>query len=198
MDTRQQYRCKILLLVALFITSVSLSQKPAFGIKAGFAFSNSTITRSNQYPGSASNETSPIGSFLAGVYVDVPVAEKILFRPEVVKVSKGVMQHRMQYNYPDRFPYIDFPMNFLYQIKSTKGRFIIGGGPSIGIPLNKSFRDYQVKTEFGANGLMGYELPIGVSLNANYNYGLNNVSNNNRYISKITNRYLGIALGYTF
>ncbi len=44
---------------------------------------------------------------------------------------------------------------------------------------------------------MGYELPIGVSLNANYNYGLNNVSNST-YINKITNRYLGIALGYTF
>ncbi len=87
-------------------------------------------------------------------------------------------------------------MNFLYQIKSTKGRFIIGGGPSIGIPLNNKSRQ-PVKTEFGVNGLMGYELPIGVSLNANYNYGLNNVSNST-YINKITNRYLGIALGYTF
>jgi hypothetical protein len=45
---------------------------------------------------------------------------------------------------------------------------------------------------------MGYEIPIGFSLNLNYTHGLVNVSGVREYMPVFRNRSFGIAVGYTF
>lgn len=66
------------------------------------------------------------------------------------------------------------------------------------IPIRDYYTTYSLKPEFGVNGLIGYELAIGFSLNLNYNYGLSNASKDKQYVTKISNHYLGVTLGYSF
>lgn len=50
--------------------------------------------------------------------------------------------------------------------------------------------------DFGANVLVGYQLPSGLFINAHYNYGFSNINPNSGAESK--NRYFGIGIGYFF
>jgi len=173
--------------------------KPVFGIKAGLALSNATInqTDTNSNP----LKTSPRTGVLGGIYVDVPLGKELIFRPEADIVSKGIREkydYSSSSDYPVIFTYIDFPLNIFYKKNYTNGHLIAGGGPVIGIPLKDYYSIYPLKTEFSINGLIGYELAIGFSLNLNYTYGLSNASSNKQLISKISNRYLGITVGYSF
>ena len=180
-----------------FITQYSFGQKPTIGIKFGLALSNATIDPLNIYDNfKTSGKTSVVG----GIYLNVPSSKKLIFRPGAEVVGKGAKQSYDTYGYsaPIRFTYIDFPINTLYKINCASGYLLAGGGPVIGVPVNREFSQYPLKTEFGVNGIVGYEIPIGASLNLNYTYGLNNVNKDNQFVSKISNRYLGITIGYTF
>lgn len=182
---------KNILLIPLFITNLSFGQKPVFGIKAGLALANATIKPANPDPYNPYYTTSTKVGALAGIYLDIFSGNKIIFRPGAEVVSKGT-------GGGNNFIFVDFPLNILYKIKYTTGYFIAGGGPSIGVPINDYYHLYPLKTEFGVNGLIGYQLAIGFSFNLNYSYGLSNANKSNQFISKISNRYLGITLGYSF
>ena len=180
---------KSILLITLFITKFSFGQKPVIGIKAGLAFANATIKQAdpNAYNPDYPTRTGP----LAGIYLDIFSGQKIILRPGAEVVIKGPGEGI-------NFTFVDFPLNILYKIKYATGHFVAGGGPSIGVPINDSYSSYPLKTEFGVNGLIGYQLEIGFSLNLNYTYGLSNANKSNQFISKISNRYLGITVGYSF
>ena len=176
----------------------SFGQKPAIGIRAGLAFSNTTINSTDM---AANFNHSTRTSILGGIYLDVPSGKSVIFRPGVEIISKGVRRKyndTYNYEYPLKFTFIDFPINILYKINFSEGHLIAGGGPVIGIPINDEFSQYSLKTEFSINGIVGYVIPIGFSLNLNYTYGLSNANKDNQFISKISNRYLGITVGYTF
>lgn len=190
------------LIITFFVTQFSFGQKPTIGIKAGLAFSNVTInpTTPNSYF-SSSGRTRVLG----GVYLNVPSGKKLIFRPGAEIVFKGGKQkyydsynNTYTYDYPLKFTFIDFPVNILYKITFPKGHLIAGGGPVIGVPINEEFSQYPLKTEFSINGMVGYEFAIGFSLNLNYTYGLSIANKDNQFVSKISNRYLGITVGYTF
>ncbi len=176
----------------IFVMKFCSGQKPIFGIKAGLVLSNSKLTGAN--PALYTNEASSRAGALVGVYFDIPSGKKLIFRPGVELVSKGPIGD----NPPFNFDFVDFPISILYRINYTHGHLIAGGGPSIGVPINNSYSSFPLKTEFAVNGLIGYELPIGFSFNLNYNYGLSNASNNRDDIKKLSNRYLGITIGYSF
>ncbi len=186
------------LLITIFITQFSFGQKTVIGIKAGIALSNATIRPAGM--GTSVPKTSTRVGILGGVYLDVPSGKELIFRPGIEIVSKGTRQKDAysSYDYPVIFTFLDFPLNILYKKNYTNGHLIAGGGPVIGVPVRDYYSQYPLKTEIGINGLIGYELPIGFSLNFNYNYGLSNASKDKQIISKISNRYLGITLGYSF
>lgn len=184
-------------IIVFFITPHSFGQKPTIGIKLGLSFPNATI---NQTEGQPNWKTSPRTSVLGGVYLNVPSGKKLIFRPGAEIVSKG-FRHRDEFSsfaYPEIFTSIDFPINILYKINFTNGALMAGGGPVIGVPISEPLSQYPLKTEFSVNGLVGYEIAIGFSLNINYTYGLSNASKDHQLINKISNRYLGITAGYTF
>ena len=189
---------KYFLIFTFFITQCSFGQKPTIGIEFGLTLSNVTIDPVNVDDNfKTSGKTGVVG----GAYLNVPSGKKLIFRPGAEIVGKGANQKfegAYMYNYPIKFTYVDFPLNILYKINCAKGYFLAGGGPVIGVPVNREFSQYPLKTEFGVNGIVGYEIPIGASLNLNYTYGLNNVNKDNQFVSKISNRYLGITIGYTF
>lgn len=182
----------VFLITSLFITKLSLGQKPAIGIKLGLAFSNATIKPVDAETNSFATSTRT--GVLGGIFLDIPSGKKLIVRPGIEVVSKGTKEG----NYPIRFTFVDFPLNILYKISNANGAFLAGGGPSIGVPITDYYSRYPLKIEYGVNGLIGYQLPIGFSFNLNYSYGLSNASNHNEFIRRISNRYLGIAVGYTF
>jgi Outer membrane protein beta-barrel domain len=200
MNSSPKYLFINFLLITFFITKFSFGQKPVFGIKAGIAFANATINQSGT--GTSPSKTSARTGALGGIYLDVPLRKELIFRPGAEVVSKGARQKDdySSYDYPIIFTYIDFPLNILYKKKFTHGYLLAGGGPVIGVPIKDyyGYYSYPLKTEFSVNGLIGYETAIGFSLNLNYTYGLSNASKDKQIISKISNRYLGIALGYSF
>ncbi len=178
----------------LFTCKLSFCQKPVIGIKAGIVFSDATIQTAmpdDPYQPNYGGRTGVTG----GVFVDIPVGKKWILRTGSEIVGKGV---REAGNYSLPFSSIDFPLNFIYKSENAKGHLMMGTGPVICVPLNNQYSGYPRQTEIGLNGLVGYEFPIGASLNLNYCFGLTNASNHNQYISKISNRYFGITAGYTF
>jgi hypothetical protein len=198
MSSSPKYFLINFLLITFLITEFSFGQKPVIGIKLGLALSNATINQNGTGP--STSKTSARTGALGGIYLDVPLRKELIFRPGVEVVSKGVRQNDgySSFDYPVIFTYIDFPLNILYKKNYTHGHLIAGGGPVIGFPVSGYNGGYPLKTEFSVNGLIGYELAIGFSLNLNYTYGLSNASKDKEFISKISNRYLGITVGYSF
>jgi hypothetical protein len=198
MDSSSNFALIKFLLILFFITSSSFAQKPVFGIKLGLALSNATIDQAGAVPSSLKTNTR-IG-ILGGVFVDLPLKKDLIFRPGAEIVSKGSRQeydYASSSDYPVIFTYFDFPLNILYKKKSTHAGLLIGGGPVVGVPV-KDYYGYPLKPEISINGLIGYQFLIGFSFNLNYCYGLTNASRDKQLISRISNRYLGITVGYSF
>jgi hypothetical protein len=89
----------------------------------------------------------------------------------------------------------DFPINLIYK-PGNKGEhgLIFGGGLIPGILIQGGLNKYDL----GAGLLVGYELPIGLNANLNYNHGLLNVATNSTSYQTLKNRYAGITVGYKF
>ncbi len=193
-------------IAAIFLLSVLLTaricngQKPSFGIKARIVFSNATIKEANVSSGNPDEHTKGRTGITGGIYLNAALGNQLIFRPGLEIVSKGV---KMIYNnqnigYKVSFTYLDIPINFLYKTDFTKGHLLAGGGPYIGVPIQDYYGLYSLKTDVGINALAGYETAIGFSFNLNYSYGTSNASKHTDQYSKISNRYLGITLGYSF
>lgn len=200
MKSSPKYSLILFLLIIFLVPQLSFGQQPTVGVKLGLAIANATVNQVDTYPYNGNNN-SPRTTLLGGLYADIHTGKDLIFRPGVEIVFKGFKQKSggpYYYDYITKFTYIDIPLNLVYKKASDKGHFLVGGGPIIGFPINHIYSNYEVTSEFSINGLIGYELPIGFSLNLNYVYGLNNVSKNKQYVTKISNHYLGIWIGYSF
>lgn len=141
------------------------------------------------------------------------IQEKITIDGETF-TAKGKMQ----------LNYIEIPLNLVYNTNAGKGKIFIGGGPSLGFGVGGSGNlsstfdgetdsfGFGIKfdgilsddaddenlhlkgIEFGGNVLAGYLFPVGISITANYYFGLNNISPESGQSWK--NNYFGIRLGY--
>ena len=194
MNSHKKYLLINFLIIALFTTNFSFAQRPVIGLKLGLAVSHSAIDQNTPEPNSSSS-INGVG-ILGGVYLDIPISNEIVFRSGAEIVSKGSNRINSYY-YPPRFTYLDIPLNVLYKSNSSHGHLLAGGGPVLGIPF-QPYYGYTLKTDVGLNGTIGYEFPIGFSFSVNYCYGLNNVSKNKDLATKISARYLGLSVGYSF
>lgn len=197
MNSLPKYFLINFLIVPLILSNFSFAQKPTFGVKLGVALSSATINPANTDPGATSNVNRT--GITGGICMDVPLTKEVVFRPGVEIVPKGGNERNnyVYYGYPLRFTYLDIPLQILYKKDNTGGHLITGGGPVFGLPIQNNY-GYSLNPDVGLNGLIGYELPIGFSFNLNYCYGLLNVSKNKQLASKISTRYFGITVGYSF
>lgn len=107
----------------------------------------------------------------------------------------------------------ELPINLLYRSQ----RFFIGGGPNLAYGISGKILDtpdgdldlydqdeaeeFTLKRfELGANFLMGYTLPNGISISANYTPGLFDIykGNGGNEDIKARSRYFGFSIGYFF
>lgn len=186
-------------IIFFFITlNVCAQQKSSvsFGIKTGIAFSNNDIAfidTANTF--SSSGKT----GILLGVFLNKPIGRQFIFQPAILYVRKGYKVGSYSSIYKNPIPYLEIPLNILYTLPSKNFKYYIGAGVSPAIKLNNYvFGDDIKDVDVGLNIIGGFMIPIGFSFNLGYTKGLQNVSKNNLYISKIQNSYFSVTVGYEF
>jgi len=190
---------KICLFSCCLLASLqSFPQKTKFGVKAGVVFSNCNIEYTDTFYTSATKTKT---SFVAGVFVYIHAGKNVSFRPGIELVRKGTNEKNKNSIYSSalQLNYLDFPLNALYEIKcKNENKILVGGGPVISYFLTNDQYYSLANIDIGANVMLGYEWPIGASINLNYTGGLKNASTAKTYISKLKNYYFGLSVGYWF
>ena len=76
----------------LVVSNVNAQEKsskgPSFGLKGGVSFSNIIKTDDSDF------ETNFVTGFNAGVFINVPILDKLAFQPELMFSQKGYMSDR--------------------------------------------------------------------------------------------------------
>ncbi len=91
------------------------------------------------------------------------------------------------------------------------GDFYFGAGPYLGMGVSGKAKDNSgnsedikfgsgqdeiKRTDAGLNAIVGFKFKTGFLINANYDWGLTNITNVDGI--KLTNRVFGISVGYAF
>ncbi len=174
----------------LLVMNVYCQQETSvkFGIKAGVAFA----TLKQDYIDSSFSSNSVVKpGLIFGGFANIAISKSIFFQPSILYVSK-------RYDYYNRNHYLEIPLNILYKAQTKRGIFLSGGGVSPAFILNNYYGNQIKQFDLGIGVLVGYQLPIGFSINLGYTYGLLNLSSNKSYISKIQNKYFSLTAGYEF
>ena len=194
--------CFFISLVVL--TTVSKAQT-SVGITAGTSFANMNV-KSEGVTISPKLKT----GFTSGVTVSVAMGKNFMFRPELNYVQKGTVIEAEGDKMNVTLNYVEHPINFVYNTSNTKGKFFVGGGPSIAYGISGKYsgseegdikfgsgeEDNFKPFEFGVNALAGYQFSKGVFFTANYNFGLSNISVYDD--EKDHNNFFAFKIGYMF
>lgn len=194
-----------MLIAAVMISGAAMAQSPVkFGLKVGGNFANNTQSVSGNGL-SLSASFSSITSFYAGGFVTLPIGAKSAFQPELLVSSQGAKMDEVKTN----TLYLNIPLMFKYNVVAG---LHAEAGPQVGYLLSakakyngdsQDIKDGYKSLDFGLNVGAEYQFPIGLSLNARYNFGLANISKSDEgedlgYTSKVKNTVFSLGLGYRF
>ncbi|KMQ58789.1 hypothetical protein ACM40_17560 [Chryseobacterium sp. BLS98] len=151
-----------------------------FGVKAGF--NGSTLTKSS---GEYDNDTKLKAGFNAGVFANIPVAEKFSIQPELLFNqigSKGEDKYKFyssyqiftqEYDYKLTLNYIALPVMVQYNILP---QLYVEAGPEFGILLGGKSKGESTYTETSGNttttGTQTYSNKIPMGLYNKFNFGI--------------------------
>jgi hypothetical protein len=200
----QSKQMKQLLTAAFFLLAFSAMGQIKVGIKAGAAIANySSVDIAANMPENASHSAKT--GMIAGIHLDIPLKNYLFFRIGYDYVTKGAIDKQQYAGFTSAFErqirVFDFPLNILYKTGQPTGRrFVVGGGVVPGVIISRGAFGVGTleRTDFGANILAGYELPIGAYINLNFTKGLKNVAGDVIYFESLKNNYFGITLGFLF
>lgn len=206
----------LLTLVAAAAVSLASAQtKTTFGIKAGVNFASLQASADNS---STTATSGSVTMFTAGAYVDAPIGNKgFSFQPGLYYTGKGGNSNDGQSTGKLKFNYLQLPVNLVYSVPVSAGKFYFGGGPyaayalsakaedkvngqnvSVDLTLGNDAGSDIKRTEFGIGLLIGFQFTNKLNLGVNSDFGLTSVlpGSNNGYSLK--NRVYGITAGYSF
>jgi hypothetical protein len=207
----------ITLLLAIMFTATKSFGQPAFGVKGSFNFFNLSQKDIN----GDKIDNSMIPAFDAGVFVEFPLVDEFVIRPELLYTSKGAKSKdddsKIHLNY------VELPILFLYKGVLYNNKILLGIGPymalgvggkikSGSISLDVKFKnditlaDYSEgwwanPLDFGAKMMAGVEISGGFSVAINASLGLSNVETKiagKKLDSRTANTGFGLSLGYLF
>lgn len=157
-----------------------------------------------------------------GLVTQIPLAKKVLFRPELNFIQKGYSADIVGEKIEATLNYFELPLNLVFDI-TTVGRttLFLGGGPSLGFGVSGNIKfnigttsgSSEVKfdgdesnsdnythlkgTDFGGNLLAGIKLKGGVALSLGYAIGFSNiVPGTNPADGTLKTNGLNFKLGY--
>lgn len=200
--------------VLILISFCASSQKVKIGLNAGLSLANyytkaaGTTESANSKPG-----------ITAGFIADLPLDVHFSMQPGLNFTQKGTRDKETSNGSTMKMTVnintLEIPLNILYNINSTAGRFFIGAGPSLAIGLSgkqkitsdgdsysssihfgKKLTDDLRRIDLGANAVTGFYFPNGLMIALNYNLGLNNLTPDEFTDENFTSRYFGLRLGW--
>ena len=112
-----------------------------FGVHAGINYADvKTGYKEYQY---SKTSTKKKPGIVIGLLAELPVSKKVIFRPEINFIQKGVKMTFMNAEFgpveiksrEHTLSFIEMPLSFMYRLLWSKGTFYIGGGPSVAFGL---------------------------------------------------------------
>jgi len=198
----------IFFILSVLFCFIAFSQekksKITYGIKVGTT--QSTLSPDVTYDNGAKSDFRYKTGFTFGGRIQFEAGKDILLLPELSLVGKGakIFVSSGSGSYLDHSPtlstFAELTLNVLKQFSSSKGKFMLGGGPSLGINTDEYSQELG-KSDIGINILAAYQLPIGFSFELNFNKGLKEQTGNIYYSStprKVKTSVFGFCLGYIF
>lgn len=156
-----------------------------FGVKAGMNFANIN---------DAAEGLDTRTGFHAGLFLGLKFNDKVALQPELLYSQQGAEFDAGEFN----LDYVNIPVMVKYYL--VQG-FNVQLGPQFGFVVNDeiSFDDIAADFEaedFDVSGVVGagYDLPLGLRIDARYNFGFSDVFKN----ADGKNGVFSLALGYSF
>lgn len=203
-----------------FAASAQTEKPVTFGVKAGVAFPNMTISS-----GSTSISFDTKTSFYIGGTAEFAVSDVVSIQPGLTFISKGTKFNSNSFAFEDdiagsnekvtlNFNYLELPVNVLANIKlNGAGKIFVGAGPYFAYALNANGKYGSMKedirfgendsefkrTDFGLNFLAGYQLNNGLNIHAGYGLGLSSIADPD-ISDEVTfkNKVFTVGLGFSF
>ena len=176
--------------VLLLTVSIVTAQKVHFGIKAGVNLSGVDITNSDDFKSKA-------GLHIGGL-AHIHINPHFALQPELVYSMQGGKDGNAKLN----LNYINIPLLAQYMINDG---FRLQTGPQLGFltsakskvgDVETSVKNDLSSTDFSWVFGIGYLFPSGFGMDARYNHGISNISDNSTYKAK--NRVFQFGLFYQF
>lgn len=175
----------VLVVVAVMFGISSQAQGIDLGIKVGANFANIT---------DASNFDSKTG-FVAGAFLGLKFSEKFAIQPELLYSQQGAKLDGGDFD----LSYVNIPIMFKYYLVQGLN---IQAGPQFGFVVDDKISgvfgdigDNIETNDFDTTGVvgLGYDFPLGIRVDARYNFGLTEVADNGG-----KNSVISLAVGYSF
>lgn len=180
-----------------------------FGAKGGINFAN--------LAGDDADGAKMFVGFNAGFFIEIPVADKLVFQPEILYSAQGsksegpLFVDGSVYNVEAtfKFNYINIPLLFKYEIAD---KFSLEAGPYVGFLTSAKLKakiqgvgsetidakDMLKSTDFGIAIGMNYEFTDVIFANARYQSGLTEIGDAEGNNNDIKNSVFQIGLGFRF
>lgn len=203
----------LLIIIVLIVDSVS-AQRTRFGITAG-PVASTLFSKVGDVKHTGDYRIGPT----AGILLDVPMLKGGSFQPGVNFITKGVREDVAQGTQTGTLKtninYLEVTLNVIFRIKHDLNNVIVGAGAVPSLPISgkritdvgnaqgkeslefgdKTTSDFN-GTDFGINGLAGYEFANGFFATLNYYYGINRQFVGGDPKDKLYHRYFALKLGY--
>ena len=188
---------KIAFAVFLHCFVCGLCAQSNIGFAAGLSVNKPSVTGTDNYYLDAPGSTGY--GVIFGLFTRVPLHPHVLFRPsaEVSFRTVKATNFGRSYNHPAN--HFDLSLPLVYALAKQNEGLFLGAGPTLNFLLNPTHQIYPAKTtDAGVCGLIGYETPLGFSLNVRYTLGLLNLSDNTAAVQSYKSRHAAVVLGYQF
>lgn len=176
-----------------------------FGAKGGINLANLV--------GDDAGDANIFLGFNAGMFVEIPVTDKLTIQPEVLYSAQGSKSEGVIEGYNVdatlKLNYINIPVMFKYQVAN---KFSLEAGPYVGFLTSAKLKfdveglgsdtldmkDDFKSTDFGFGLGMNYEFSDVIFANARYQGGLTEIGDFDGEGNKIKNSVFQIGLGFRF
>ena len=203
-----------------FATSAQTNKPVIFGVKAGVAFPNMTISSGN-----ASVSFDAKTSYYVGGTAEFVLSDVISIQPGLTFINKGTKFASGDFDFDGNdisttdeatlnFKYLELPVNLLANFKvGNAGKIFLGAGPYFAYVLSANGKYGSIKedikfgesesefkrTDFGLNFLAGYQLNNGFNIHAGYGLGLSSIADSD-LSDEITfkNKVFSVGVGFSF
>src|SRR5690606_25716845 len=136
-----------------------------------------------------------------GALAEFKLTEQFAIQPELLYSMQGAKEEDFGEEYDTNLDYLNIPIMAKYYITEN---LTVEAGPQIGFLMSaesdgEDIKDGMNSMDFGINGGVGYQLPMGLFFQARYYAGLSNTYDGEGSDDfKMPNNVFQLSVGYKF